>query len=79
MPQTYRDLHKEFMSRYLQTGENRVMGRSRRVTAMRKDGVTFPVQVIIYSQHKNSPPKISQLSPKIFWNKFTLKFPPPPP
>ncbi len=49
MPQTYRDLHKEFMGRYLQTGENRVMGRSRRVTAMHKDGITFPVQVCFFS------------------------------
>jgi two-component system sensor kinase FixL len=47
MPQPYRDEHDGYMERFLKTGEARIIGIGREVTALRKDGSTFPVHLSV--------------------------------
>jgi two-component system sensor kinase FixL len=47
MPQPYRSAHGGYLSRYLVTGERRVIGIGRVVTGARRDGSTFPMELSI--------------------------------
>ena len=44
-------LHDQFISRYLESGENRVIGRTRRLSGKKKDGTIFPIQVNVTHTH----------------------------
>ncbi|MFQ5534973.1 MAG: PAS domain S-box protein [Sphingomonadales bacterium] len=45
MPEPHTTLHGGYISRYLSTGEARVIGIGREVTALRKDGSEFPMDL----------------------------------
>lgn len=45
MPSPYREEHDRYISRYLTTGERRIIGIDRVVTGQRKDGSTFPMKL----------------------------------
>lgn len=47
MPSHYRDEHDGYIHRYLETNEARIIGIGREVTAMRKDGSIFPVDLAV--------------------------------
>jgi len=47
MPSPYREEHDHYVSRYLTTGERRIIGIGREVTARRRDGTTFPVHLSV--------------------------------
>ncbi|MEO8343556.1 MAG: diguanylate cyclase [Gallionella sp.] len=47
MPSPNRDLHNEYISRYLQTGQAHVIGIAREMQGLRKDGTTFPMELAI--------------------------------
>ncbi len=47
MPQPYRDQHDGYISRYLATGEKRIIGIDRVVVGQRKDGTTFPMTLAV--------------------------------
>jgi PAS domain S-box-containing protein len=47
MPAPYRDEHDGYISRYLETGEARIIGYGRVVTGLAKDGSTFPMELAI--------------------------------
>jgi PAS domain S-box-containing protein len=47
MPSPHRDRHDEFISRYLNTGERRIIGIGREVAGRRKDGSTFPLYLSV--------------------------------
>lgn len=47
MPEPDRSRHEGYLSRYLTTGERRIIGTTRRVLGVRKDGTTFPLELSI--------------------------------
>lgn len=47
MPSPYREQHDGYLSRYLATGEKRIIGVDRVVVGRRKDGSTFPMKLAV--------------------------------
>jgi two-component system, LuxR family, sensor kinase FixL len=47
MPAPYRDSHDGYLSRYLTTGERRIIGIGRVVVGERRDGSTFPMELAV--------------------------------
>jgi two-component system sensor kinase FixL len=47
MPSPDRERHDDYITRYMQTGEKRIIGIGRVVFAQRKDGSTFPMELSI--------------------------------
>src|SRR5262249_5350001 len=47
MPSPHREQHDAYVRHYLLTGEQRIIGIGREVTAMRRDGTLFPVHLSV--------------------------------
>ena len=47
MPDPHRSEHDRYIDRYLKTGEKRIIGVGRQVTARHQDGRTFPIEIAI--------------------------------
>jgi PAS domain S-box-containing protein len=47
MPSPHRENHHEYVARYLTTGEARIIGIGREVTARRRDGTLFPIHLSV--------------------------------
>jgi two-component system sensor kinase FixL len=47
MPQPYRDEHDGYLRRFFETGEKRIIGKIRELTARRKDGSTVPIELMV--------------------------------
>lgn len=54
MPQPYRQEHDGYMSRYMTTGERRIIGIDRVVVGQRKDGSTFPMKLTVGETRRGS-------------------------
>jgi two-component system sensor kinase FixL len=53
MPAPYRESHDEYLDRYKQTGERRIIGIGRVVVGVRKDGSTFPLELSVGEMRSN--------------------------
>jgi two-component system sensor kinase FixL len=51
MPSPDRERHDGYLHHYLATGEQKIIGIGREVTAIRKDGSTFPVHLSVGEMH----------------------------
>lgn len=69
MPSPFREEHDGYMSRYLKTGQRRIIGIGREVSALRRDGSVFPVHLSVGEMSIGGEPKftgiIHDLSPRI--------------
>src|SRR4030095_1660907 len=59
MPSPYHEEHDGYMSRYLTTGERRIIGIGREVTARRRDGTTLPVHLSVGEMSVNGERKFT--------------------
>lgn len=53
MPEPFSEQHDDFIRRYLQTGETRVIGIGREVLGRRKDGSEFPLEISLSVQESD--------------------------
>jgi PAS domain S-box-containing protein len=59
VPPDLRQRHREGLASYLKTGEGPVLDRRTELTAMRRDGTTFPVEVAITRIPGSDPPQFT--------------------
>ena len=51
MPSPHRGLHDTYIANYLRMGKRKVIGKKHEVTAQRKDGTNFPIDLAISEMH----------------------------
>jgi PAS domain S-box-containing protein len=51
MPEPHRSRHASYICNYLKTGNPKVIGTGREVTAVRKDGTLFPLELAVSEIH----------------------------
>jgi diguanylate cyclase (GGDEF)-like protein/PAS domain S-box-containing protein len=59
MPSPYREEHDGYLSRYLTTGEKRIIGIGREIVARRKDGSLFPMELAVSEMLQNGSRKFT--------------------
>ncbi len=73
IPPSLRERHRLGLARYLATGEARVIGRRVEMTAMRADGVEFPVELTVTRIVSDGPPSFTgylrDITDRITWEE----------
>jgi len=62
IPESLRDAHRDGLARYLKTGRGPIVGRRVELTAMRRDGTEFPVELVVTRPDMPGPP-----TPRVFY------------
>ena len=52
IPERYREQHQNGLARYMQTGESHILNRRIEITALRRDGTEFPIELTVTSIRK---------------------------
>jgi len=52
VPERYQKKHKNGLARYIQTGETHILNRRIEITALRRDGTEFPVELTVTPVHE---------------------------
>src|SRR3979411_706481 len=55
IPRRYRDAHQRGLSRYIESGEGRVIGKTVELAALHRDGHEFPVEVSVSATSRSGP------------------------
>src|SRR5438874_7505058 len=58
IPRRYREAHRRGLTRFIETGEGRLLGRTVELTALHRDGREFPVEISV-SPTSRSGPRVS--------------------
>lgn len=53
IPERYRESHRNGLARYTRTGETRILNRRIEITALRRDGTEFPVELTVTPIHES--------------------------
>ena len=61
IPRGLREKHQHGLAHYLATGESRLLGTRVEMSAVRADGVEFPVELTIARTHSDGPPILHRL------------------
>jgi len=59
MPSPYHEEHDAYVSRYLTTGQKKIIGIGREVTGLRRDGTTFPLRLSVAEMEMNGERKFT--------------------
>src|SRR5262249_39839165 len=59
MPSPHREEHDGYIARYLETGTAKIIGIGREVTALRRDGTTFPVRLAVSQVTVDGEPRFT--------------------
>jgi PAS domain S-box-containing protein len=54
IPQAYREAHQQGLLHYIKTGESRILNRRVEVTALRKNGELFPLELTVSPVHSEN-------------------------
>ena len=70
MPEPHHSEHDGYLKRYLETGQRRLIGMRREVSALRKDGLTFPIEISIAETAVNNERMFTGIARDITQRKY---------
>jgi PAS domain S-box-containing protein len=69
MPAPYREQHDSYLANYLRTGIKKIIGIDREVVGRRKDGTTFPMELVVREVHLSDRRLFAAFVRDLSWRK----------